>query len=106
MSNCGLSNVITFDELFNIDSIDMNVYDICGNIIDKSNIQYSYSNDSINWSCYVNYDTFLCNIKDIKSEYSSDQMLNSTDRHPYVCPSKCNLIVPWGISIPSTWSFP
>lgn len=68
MSNCGLNNVITFDELFNIDSIDMNVYDICGNIIDKSNIQYSYSNDSINWSCYVNYDTFLCNIKDIKSD--------------------------------------
>ena len=48
---------------------DIKIYNECDEEYDLNNLQYSYSLDSLCWSCYVTYNDFLTNTIDLQTDF-------------------------------------
>lgn len=59
----------------NVDQID--IYNECNEAYDKNSLLYSYSIDSVCWSCYMSYDNILKNTVDLDGDFYLRIKLNN-----------------------------
>lgn len=68
MGSCQPVQIINFNTPIN-DASTIDIYDGCGCTYDKSKLLFSYSLDSLCWSCYMSYDKLLENTIDLDQDF-------------------------------------
>lgn len=68
LSGCAPTQVLTINLAIN-DLSAIEVLNDCSKVYDKSVLQYSYSTDSLCWSCYGTYDEILENVIELISDF-------------------------------------
>lgn len=68
LEGCSPSQIININFAFN-DLSNIQILDSCNNTYDNSVLQFAYSIDGLCWSCYMDYDTFIRNIIDLKNDF-------------------------------------
>ena len=68
LDNCGPIQIININFAIN-DINEIEIYDDCSNKYDLKSFELAYSIDSLCWSCYMDYETFLTNIIDVNSDF-------------------------------------
>lgn len=69
LCSCAPKQIITFNTPIKFDDIaNIKIYDNCGEEYANSSLEYSYSLDSVCWSCYVSYNDILLNTINIKQD--------------------------------------
>ena len=68
LPGCAPAQVVNLNVAVN-DVTAISVFDLNGNEYCKDNLQYSYSLDGTNWSCYMSYDDILSILVDVDSDY-------------------------------------
>lgn len=69
LCGCAPKQILTFNVPIKFDDIpNIKIYDNCCEEYANSSLEYSYSLDSICWSCYVSYNDILLNTVNIKND--------------------------------------
>lgn len=68
LEGCSPSQIININFAFN-DLSNIQVIDKCNNAYDITNLEFAYSVDSLCWSCYMDYDTFMINTVDLNTDF-------------------------------------
>jgi len=68
LCECKPAQIINLNMAFN-NINDIEIYDSCGNVYDLNNLQFAYSIDNICWSCYLDYNDFLTNTIELRTDY-------------------------------------
>ena len=68
LCQCKPTQIVNFNMAFN-NVEDIHIYDSCNNEYDIKDLQFSYSIDSSCWSCYMNYDEFLLNTVELRTDF-------------------------------------
>ena len=76
LGSCNPTQIININ--FPINSIDqIAIYNECNEMYDKNTLLYSYSLDSVCWSCYMSYDNILKNTIDLDGDFYLRIKLNN-----------------------------
>ena len=76
LGSCNPTQILNIN--FPIDDVDqISIIDDCGNTYDKNSLLYSYSVDSVCWSCYMSYDNILKNTVDLDGDFYIRYKLNN-----------------------------
>ena len=67
LCGCQPTQIVNFNMAFN-NINNLHIFRDCNNEYDLNNLLFSYSIDSLCWSCYVSYNDLLINTVDIKSD--------------------------------------
>ena len=68
LCGCQPTQIVNLNMAFNnIDNIE--IYDNCDNKYDLNFLQYSYSIDSLCWSCYMSYNDFILNTIELHTDF-------------------------------------
>ena len=69
LCGCAPKQILTFNVPIKFDDIpNIKIYDNCDEEYANSSLEYSYSLDSVCWSCYVSYNDILLNTVNIKND--------------------------------------
>lgn len=69
LCGCAPKQILTFNVPIKFDDIpNIKIYDNCDEEYPNSSLEYSYSLDSVCWSCYVSYNDILLNTVNIKND--------------------------------------
>ena len=68
LDGCAPTQVLNINFAFN-DIQNLEILDSCNNAYNLENLEYAYSLDSVCWSCYMDYMTFLNNISGLSSDF-------------------------------------
>ena len=76
IGSCNPTQILNINfPINNVDQID--IYNECNEAYDKNSLLYSYSVDSVCWSCYMSYDNILKNTVDLDGDFYLRIKLNN-----------------------------
>ena len=65
---CTPTQIVNINFAFNnVDNIE--ILGTCNNVYDNTALEFAYSLDSLCWSCYMNYDTFMLNTVELRNDF-------------------------------------
>ena len=68
LEGCSPSQIVNINFAFN-DLSNIQILDSCNNAYDNSVLKFAYSVDSLCWSCYMDFDTFISNTIELKNDF-------------------------------------
>lgn len=77
LDGCQPAQVLTINVAIN-DFSNLHIYDINGNLYDNTCLEYSYSTDGANYSCWMKYDEIANKLFEYKSDYYIKVKVNGT----------------------------